>query len=99
MVFVIQIILQILDGILTNIGLSIYGINAEGNPLLWYLMNLIGSYTIALILVKGFIILLTLYTWYIWSKCSEYKKMLFYVNIFYIFLAIIPWTVLIWKSN
>lgn len=56
------ILLQILDGIFTGYGIfnSSFGIDAEGNPLVKYVINSIGVVP-GLILVKSFAIAAVLY--------------------------------------
>lgn len=51
------VFLNILDAILTTIGMNRLGLEAEGNPLLYHLMTRIGVIP-ALVLVKGFVIFL-----------------------------------------
>ena len=90
----VLIALQLLDGILTAIGMYQFGIGAEGNPLLKALMMQIG-YANALIITKlvaiGIILVL--------SRCALkmdwVKKAMKVVAALYIVAAIIPWTYII----
>jgi len=88
------IFLQLLDGALTAIGISVYGIYAEGNPILRSLMSLIG-FIPAIVLTKAICVGFTVYL------CSQAKGMhwvslaLRCVAILYAFIAIIPWTLIL----
>lgn len=83
--------LQILDGVLTAIGMYQYGQGMEGNVLLRSLMAVIG-YIPALVIVKscsiGLIALLCTQA----TKMTWLKPALYGVIALYTFGAVIPWT-------
>ncbi|MCX6115167.1 MAG: DUF5658 family protein [Proteobacteria bacterium] len=83
--------LQILDGILTAIGMASFGTGMEGNVLLRTLMQTIG-YLPALILVKGFS--LGMVTMLCWQAHNVYwiKTALRGVIAIYIAFAVAPWS-------
>ena len=83
--------LQVLDGILTGIGMAQYGTSMEGNLLLRTLMPAIG-YVPALLLVKGGSIALIALLCYQPSKISWLKPALYGVMGIYSVGAVVPWT-------
>jgi hypothetical protein len=88
---IILVILQILDGILTGIGMAQYGTSMEGNLLLRSLMTAVG-YIPALLLVKGGSIALIALLCYQTTKISWLKPALYGVMGIYIVGAVVPWT-------
>lgn len=84
-------ILQILDGVLTGIGMAQYGTSMEGNALLRSLMTAIG-YIPALLLVKGTSIGLIALLCHQTTKISWLKPALYGVMTIYIIGAVVPWT-------
>jgi len=93
-IIALLVVCQILDGVLTYIGVSEFGTWREGNPLLKYLMD-IYSPGIVLLLVK-FVAIIMLYTIKLVYD-STVRSMLFivpclYIILFiYVFRAILPW--------
>jgi hypothetical protein len=83
--------LQILDGILTGIGMSQYGTGMEGNLLLRSLMTAIG-YIPALVLVKGASIALITLLCQQAPKISWLKPAFYGVIALYVMGAVVPWT-------
>ncbi len=83
--------LQILDGILTAIGMASFGTGMEGNVLLRTLMQTIG-YLPALILVKGFS--LGMVAMLCWQAHNVYwiKTALRGVIAIYLAFAVAPWS-------
>jgi hypothetical protein len=86
------VLLQILDGILTHRGLSLYGgVGGEGNGLLRYAMSSYGIIP-ALIMAKGMAVSL------IFALCSISHRVNWIENAFkglialYLVFAILPWT-------
>ena len=88
------VVLQILDGVLTAAGVNVYGIHAEGNPLLRSLMHLIG-FLPAIIITKTVCVGFTVYL------CSQAKSIhwlplaLRCVAVLYTVMAVVPWTVIL----
>lgn len=84
-------LLQALDGILTSVGVSRFGIDIEGNPFVRSLMMELGHIP-ALSLIKCLavvaIIALTFYA----RKIPWINNAMGAVSAVYIFSAIIPWT-------
>jgi hypothetical protein len=83
--------LQILDGILTGIGMSQYGTGMEGNILLRSLMSAIG-YLPALVIVKGASIALIALLCQQAPKISWLKPAFYGVIALYVIGAVVPWT-------
>jgi hypothetical protein len=83
--------LQILDGVLTGIGMAHYGTTMEGNILLRSLMSVMG-YLPALILVKGASIALIVLLCQQTTKISWLKPALYGVVGLYVIGAVVPWT-------
>ena len=83
--------LQILDGLLTGIGMAQYGTAMEGNILLRSLMTAIG-YAPALFLVKGASVALIVLLCHQTTKISWLKPALYGVMALYVLGAVVPWT-------
>lgn len=85
---------QILDGVLTYLGMTRFGVNAEGNVLLHTLMNYMGVAQ-ALLTVK----LLSIYV-VVFLCCRDISERWLRVafksiTIFYFIFAICPWTLML----
>lgn len=83
--------LQIIDGVLTAIGIQHYGTGMEGNILLRTLMTLVGCIP-ALMLVKGGSIALIAMLCRQATKMTWLKPAFYGVIALYVFGAVIPWT-------
>lgn len=83
--------LQILDGVLTGLGMAQYGTSMEGNILLRSLMSAIG-YVPTLAMVKGASIGLIILLCHQTTKISWLKPALYGVMALYIVGAVVPWT-------
>lgn len=83
--------LQILDGVLTGIGMYQYGTGMEGNLILRNLMAVVG-YIPALVLVKGGSIALIALLCRQAVKMTWLKPAFYGVIALYMFAAVIPWT-------
>jgi hypothetical protein len=92
----ILITIQVLDGILTNLGISAHGISAEGNPFLRSMMSQIGVGA-ALISAKGFAIVMSVYLVSLTSKIHWLRFALKATTVLYLGMAIIPWTIILFK--
>ncbi|RMG44535.1 MAG: hypothetical protein D6719_01665 [Candidatus Dadabacteria bacterium] len=84
-------LLQILDGILTGIGVFHFGTTIEGNALLRALMENWG-YVNALVFVKSLAILIILSLCSLSRMVSWLPKAMKAVIVIYLAAAIIPWT-------
>jgi len=84
-------VLQIADGCLTSIGVSRFGIEAEGNPLLRGLMVQFGHIP-TLALVKCFAIVVVCLLTIMAMRMPWVKGAMSFVSAIYLFAAIIPWT-------
>jgi hypothetical protein len=94
---IILVVLQVLDGILTGVGMAQYGLHMEGNALLRMLMSYIG-YIPALILTKciaiGIITVLCDQAFRVrWLKYAFGT-----IIIMYAALAIAPWTYMLTRD-
>lgn len=89
LVFAAFLITQILDGVLTYIGVSAFGIHAEGNPILAYLMASYGE-VVALAAAK-----------IVAAMCGvalyvlAVDRLLAMLTLIYIGAALIPWTLVL----
>jgi hypothetical protein len=83
--------LQVLDGVLTGIGMAQYGTSMEGNILLRSLMTTIG-YVPALFLVKSASIALIVALCHQTTKITWLKPALYGVMALYVIGAVVPWT-------
>ena len=93
-IFILGVILslaQVLDGILTGIGMATYGTSMEGNALLRSLMHSIG-YLPALLIVKSASIGVIAFLCSQALKVSWLKLAMRAVIAIYIVFAIVPWT-------
>lgn len=88
---VILAALQIIDGVLTAIGIHHYGTGMEGNFLLRTLMTIVGCIP-ALMLVKGGSIALIAMLCRQAPKMTWLKPAFYGVIALYVFGAVIPWT-------
>jgi apolipoprotein N-acyltransferase len=87
----VMIALQILDGVLTSIGMSRFGTEMEGNLLLRHLMELIGHIP-ALVIVKS-VAIATVFGLVVAARQFGWvKNALGALSFVYLVAAIIPWT-------
>jgi uncharacterized membrane protein len=91
------IICQILDGLLTYIGLRILGVNMEGNSFLRSLMHAYGMLP-ALFFAKCVALLLVGILMLYAHKRKWIRPIIFLLAVIYLSLAVIPWIVLISNS-
>jgi len=84
-------LLQALDGVLTSIGVSRFGIEWEGNPFIRALMEDFGP-TTALGIVKCFAILLVVGLTFFARRLPWINNAMGAVSCIYLFVAIIPWS-------
>jgi len=76
---------QASDGVLTYVGVTIYGLHMEGNPLLSWMMGLMGqgpALATAKVAAGGFGIALHL---------SAVHKAVAVLALFYVLVAVVPW--------
>jgi len=90
----IMAILQLLDGILTGLGMYYFGTSAEGNPLLRVLMENYG-YINALVITKTFAIGVIVALCMLASKVSWISMAFKGVIGIYLVFAVIPWTIIL----
>jgi len=93
----ILIFLQISDGILTALGIHIYGIGAEGNILLRVLMEKWG-YLPVLVAAKSFAIIAIGLLYMLAMRVSWLSKAMKCVIVIYLAAAIIPWSLVLLKG-
>jgi hypothetical protein len=86
--YITLLLLIILDGILTYIGLNIYGIEAEGNPLVKYLISLAETPQKGLIILKAVVVGLLCITYRLIYHIRV--RLLILLNILY-FLVVLSW--------
>ena len=84
-------VIQIMDGVLTGIGVSHYGTAAEGNIFIRFLMEQFG-FIPALFLAKGLAICVTISLCMLSSLVSWLPRAMKLIIGVYVFAAIIPWS-------
>jgi hypothetical protein len=84
--------LQIFDGFLTWLGVSRFGINFEGNPLLRNMMISIGTEQ-ALVITKITAICAIIFICFCSQNAKWVKPSLIIANSFYLLIAVIPWII------
>lgn len=84
-VVVAFLLVQAFDGVLTYVGVRIYGPTIEGNPLMAWLMSSLGQ-GVALTLAKG-----TAGAFGIALHMSAVHRVVAVLAVFYFAIAIIPW--------
>lgn len=89
LVFAAFLLTQILDGILTYVGVSIFGIAAEGNPILAYLMSSYGE----AIALAGAKIVAALCGVALYALAVD--RLLAMLTLVYIGAAVVPWTLVL----
>lgn len=82
--------LQIMDGYLTSLGMSHFGIESEGNIFIQNLMKSVGA-DAALILVKGAAILVVFLLTALVRRQRNLKGIINFLCLIYLCCAIIPW--------
>ena len=89
LVFAAFLLTQILDGVLTYVGVSIFGIAAEGNPLLAYLMATYGeAFALAAAKTVAALCGVALYV-------LAVDGLLAALTLIYVDAAIVPWTLVL----
>jgi hypothetical protein len=86
--------MQVFDGVLTAIGVEQWGIRSEGNPLLRSAMNELGHST-ALLIAKLIAILLVIFVCFYATRFGWIKKALVLVNGIYLYVAVLPWLIVL----
>jgi hypothetical protein len=86
--------LQIMDGMLTSIGMARFGINNEGNPFLRTLMMHMDPDK-ALVVVKTAAVLLVVSLSVVARHLSWVRDLIGVLSCVYLFAAIIPWVYVI----
>ena len=90
-------VLQVLDGVLTTLGVNHFGTEAEGNILLRSLMELIGHIP-ALIIAKGIALVVIAALCMLSNQISWVSRAFKLVIGIYILAAILPWTMILFTS-
>jgi hypothetical protein len=86
---VVFLLAQVLDGALTYLGVTMYGAHMEGNPIIVWLMGRIGEgpgLATAKVTASFLGILLHL---------SDVHKAVALLAVFYVAVAIVPWTIIL----
>lgn len=90
----ILISFQILDGVFTYVGTLIHGLEIEGNPLVYKLIEHAGAF-LGISIAKLFAIAAILFLWNLRSKVTWVPKSIELISVYYLVFAIIPWTLLL----
>jgi hypothetical protein len=89
LVVIAFLIAQACDGVFTYVGVSVYGLSMEGNPILGWMMHVMGhgvALTTAKAVAGAFGIALHL---------GSVHKVVAALALFYVAVAVIPWIVLL----
>lgn len=89
---------QLLDGILTYVGLSLLGVSMEGNTLLRTLMEFYGK-TPVLFVSKLIALVLVVILTFEAHRRSWLRPVIYLLIVLYLALALIPWTYIISSEN
>ena len=84
-------LLQALDGLLTSVGVSRFGVAVEGNPFIRALMQQFGHIT-ALSVIKTLAVLVIVALVILSRRMPWVNHALGAISCLYLFSAIIPWT-------
>lgn len=90
------IILQILDGLFTAIGVNRYGVAVEGNPIIRTLMDQFGAFP-ALAIIKIVAVLLVIFVTLQATKISWVRNVLGAASFTYLVAAVLPWGILLFS--
>ena len=85
---------QLLDGILTWIGLSIFGVHMEGNTFLNMLMQAYGSFPVLFVSKLVALVLVAFLTLYAHRR-HWFRPVIALLCFIYLALAVLPWVFLI----
>jgi uncharacterized membrane protein len=88
-VVVVFLAAQACDGVLTYVGVSVYGVGIEGNPLLAWLMTTVGEGP-ALATAKGMAS-----AFGITLHLMAVHRVLAALSLFYVAVAILPWVAIL----
>lgn len=89
LVFAAFLIAQVLDGVLTYVGVSVFGVAAEGNPILAWLMTTYGeAFALAGAKIVAALCGVALYI-------LAVDRLLAALTLVYVGAAIIPWTLVL----
>jgi hypothetical protein len=92
------ILLQAADGVLTSMGVSRYGVNAEGNPLLRALITEFGNVpTLGFVKCIAIVFILALY--YYSKRLPWIQNAMGAISCVYLFAAVLPWTYVLFISE
>ena len=93
----ILITLQVLDGVLTALGMSTFGMSAEGNLLLRVLMEQVG-YVTALVIAKSFAVVIVCILCLLSHRISWIKAAFSVIIGVYLIAAVVPWSIVLCKG-
>lgn len=95
---ILLILLQLADGFLTFWGVTVFGINAEGNPLLQFLMAHWGE-GLALFVAKSVAIVACVLLYFSKARHNVLRHGMWGVAVFYVLFAVIPWSLIFFAYN
>lgn len=90
-------ICQVLDGLLTYVGISLLGVHMEGNAFLRELMHAYGQAPV-LFFTKLFSLILIIILTFEAHRRKWLRPYLLFIVILYLCLAVIPWVMIITKN-
>lgn len=86
--------MQIFDGVLTSMGMTRFGTHAEGNPMMRFLIEQIGTHQ-ALVAVKIMAVLLVVFLTVLAKRAKWIKDLIGVLSCVYLFAAVLPWIYLL----
>lgn len=90
--------LQVLDGVLTSVGVNQYGITKEGNPLLRTLMERFNPEQ-TLFMVKAIAVIVIAYMTLLAKRIRWVRDLIGLLSCIYLFGAILPWLWVLYLSQ
>lgn len=87
-------LVQVLDGVLTAVGVQTLGLNAEGNIFLRQLMHKIGCIPTLALTKTAALVIVCILCW-LATKVKWLPKVFRGVIVLYLLLAIVPWSVIL----
>ena len=90
--------LQVFDWVLTHMGVSRFGAHAEGNPVLRYIMSLVGPER-TLLVVKVAAIILVVFLTDLAKRTRWIKNLISVLSFIYFFAAVLPWIYLLYLQE
>jgi hypothetical protein len=89
--FYLLLLFQVLDAVLTYVGVMSFGTGMEGNPMIRVLMDAVGPFA-GILIVKSLAVVFIICLWNLRDKVRWISKATVLLSIYYLFFAILPWS-------